>query len=190
MKKINPDKFTPENLLGQPGGEKSVYEDPDNPDLAIGIFHTYRKETPHQVKARFYLTKILHLLFPKNVPDIHMASSDPHAITVERVGDNKEEKSPDYLEKVRLQEEFERLGVSLDKNKPDNYKCDKDGNVVYVDSFRPWSLYRGELFCGYDSVELQKAIQGLKDEEQRELALSYLNRLEELLAEENRNLIK
>lgn len=187
MKKINPEKFTQENLLGQPGGEKSVYEDPDNPDLAIGIFHDYRKETPRQVKARFYLTKTLNLLFPRNIPDIHMVSSHPHAIIVDRVGDSEEQ--PNYLKMVRLQESFEALGIHLDKNAPTNFKCDKDGNVVYVDSFRPWSLYQGELFRWYDSKGLRKALEELKDEEQRELGRSYLHRLDELLAEEERNLI-
>jgi hypothetical protein len=79
------------------GAEKTVYTDPDNEKLAKAVFHKEARETtsdgteqtPEYIKARFYLTKILHLLYPKNIPDMHMSASEPNMIVVDRAEHDK-----------------------------------------------------------------------------------------------------
>src|SRR3990167_10010928 len=61
------------------GSEKIVYQDPNNPGKVIGVFEEWEKKTPNQMKAMFYLTKTLHLLLPKNIPDMHWAGSESRA---------------------------------------------------------------------------------------------------------------
>ncbi|MBI2023178.1 hypothetical protein HYT01_01270 [Candidatus Giovannonibacteria bacterium] len=67
------------------GAEKEVYTDPNNRDRVVAYFREHVDETPNQIKARFYLTKILHLLMPKNIPDMHWAGSDPHAYQTDKI---------------------------------------------------------------------------------------------------------
>jgi hypothetical protein len=77
--------------IGEPVGEgahKNVYKDADHPDKVIAIRKELEKDSPElerTIKARFYLTKILHILFPENIPDIDLATSDPQATRREKV---------------------------------------------------------------------------------------------------------
>ena len=75
-------------MLGE-GSEKKVFVDPDDKRYAKGIFHEELEESPNKIKSRFYLTKILHILYPKNVPDIHMSASKPNMLVVDRVEHDK-----------------------------------------------------------------------------------------------------
>ncbi|MFA6427013.1 MAG: hypothetical protein WCW16_01000 [Candidatus Magasanikbacteria bacterium] len=67
------------------GAERVVYNHPEDERKVIGIFHDYASETPEQVKARFYFTKILHIIYPHNIPDIHHAGTDPHVIISDKL---------------------------------------------------------------------------------------------------------
>ena len=43
------------------------------------------EKSPNFVKAQFYLTKLVHLLFPENVPDIYFASiKESNKVTVDQ----------------------------------------------------------------------------------------------------------
>lgn len=81
----------PQNNIEKPsspigvGSEKRIYNDPINKDRVIAKFHEHIEETVNQTKARYYLTKILHLLLPKNIPDMHWTGSDPHAYAIDKV---------------------------------------------------------------------------------------------------------
>ncbi len=79
-------KFNPENMqsLGE-GGEKKVYIHPEDEEKVVAFFREGPKssETAASMKGRFYLTKILHLLIPDSVPDIHLATrNDDEAVLV------------------------------------------------------------------------------------------------------------
>ena len=78
-------KFNPEKLekIGE-GAEKEVYLHPDDPNKVIAEWFPERaaKESPRQVKGRYYLTKIMHLLFPKNIPDIHLIYKNKRQVAV------------------------------------------------------------------------------------------------------------
>lgn len=178
--KINREKL---KILGK-GMEKIVYEDPNDTNRAIGFFHEYRSEPPEIVKGRFYLTKILHLLFPKNIPDIHMVSSNPNALVVDKIdGDSV---PPDNLKKFvsayyELRDKLSDLDIPADSAHI-NYKFDTKGDFYYVDSFNPWSRVISHENLNFDLEKIRMAINGLESDK-RELAISYLDRLLKLYKE-------
>lgn len=59
------------------GAQKQVFEHPTREDMVVARFRSPEAEreiqTERQVKGRFYLTKIIHLLLPTFVPDAHGA---------------------------------------------------------------------------------------------------------------------
>ncbi len=87
------------------GLQKTIKVSPRNPDRVIGTFHG---EAPSReyVKARHYLTKILALLFKENIPQIHMSSTHPHRIEVDRKNWDK-----DHTEMQRIIRWGQRLGL-------------------------------------------------------------------------------
>ena len=56
------------------GGEKRVFDDSKDSKKVISEYRRGEfKHNANQIKAQYYLGKILKILFPKNVPDIHAA---------------------------------------------------------------------------------------------------------------------
>lgn len=72
----------PAKPIGE-GKEKKVYVNPENPDRVVAEIKNPKEiefkaddpipYSPRQLKGAFYLTKIAHLLLPKNVPEIYQA---------------------------------------------------------------------------------------------------------------------
>ncbi|MDO8504459.1 MAG: hypothetical protein Q7S36_01245 [Candidatus Liptonbacteria bacterium] len=71
MKKYDWEKL---EKIGE-GGEKRVYKNPSNPESTLLRLKEQVRISEKKMKAGFYFSKILHLLFPKNIPDIHMAGT-------------------------------------------------------------------------------------------------------------------
>ena len=176
--KINKEKM---KFIGE-GAEKKVYVNPNNPDSVIGVFHESMEESSEFVKARFYLTKILHLLFPENIPEIHAAASDPYVIVTDKVEDST--RSFTLAERSGkafgdLKAKLDLVGVAFD-DFAGNLKFDKNGDLFYVDSFEPWLV--GKNFISkpqFNKEKMEAAIQNL-DDDKKELALSYFKRLDEM----------
>lgn len=187
-----------ENLkpLGD-GGEKRVYENPNNPEQALGLFHRSKAESVEEVKGRFYLTKILHMLLPKNIPDMHLAASHPNAIIVDKVENMNKTVTSEHRDTHDLIELSDKLKEAGIKNLDDNwfnFKFNKDGDINYVDSFRPWFKFINpddsiELRVEFDREKLEAGIQNL-DDDKKELAMSYLKRLDEIYEKEVENFKK
>lgn len=155
--------------LGE-GREKTIFVSPDDPEKIIGIFKE-PAESAEEVRARFYLTKILHILYPQHIPDMHASISEPHAIEADRVhGEESTRKQNDVIK-----DRFFELGVKLD-SKPANYVAEEGGPAQYVDTIRVW--FRDGT-PNYNPQKLREAIFKL-DEGERSNALSYLARLEDL----------
>ncbi len=62
------------------GAQKEVYLAKENPNEVVAEFH--KPLTPDQIKSAYYLGKIAHLLFPKNIPDIHSAYNESNDTSV------------------------------------------------------------------------------------------------------------
>lgn len=167
------------------GTEKDVFEDPDNPDRVIGL---YRREndSERKTKARYYLTKILNLLYPEYIRDIHAAYSDPKMTISSRVESTLLRKVKSFFKIepannihliiARLSE----CGVWCD-HASCNFMYDKNDNLIYIDSFDPWS--RIDLRANFSVDRLKEAIQHL-DETDRKRAEIFLERLIQLAKEE------
>lgn len=70
--------------IGQ-GAEKVIFEDRDRNEV-VGIYRDWKHEESRETAlARLYLTKLLHALLPRHIPDAHLASAKHRAIAVDRV---------------------------------------------------------------------------------------------------------
>ena len=150
------------------GAEKKVFVNPEDKRKVIAEMKETRKDTPRQIKGRYYLTKIAHLLLPENIPDIYEAGESPDGtqnIDVERImhspgharlqemlqfgGDekNKESIKEQIFKEMgmgmgKLDLELERIGLSfnIDSINLNNYTKDEKGNVYYLETFKPWDI--------------------------------------------------
>lgn len=94
--RFNVEKMQP---LGE-GAEKKVYIHPEDEDKVVAFFREGPKslETAMSMKGRFYLTKILHILMPDSIPDIHFASRNDDATLISE----RKHLGEKYLELSRL----------------------------------------------------------------------------------------
>jgi|GEM_PF-2937896 hypothetical protein len=159
------------NTLGK-GSKKLVLQNKTNPEQAIGIFHhtdmDNKEKEARQAKKRFYINKILHLLFPENIPDIHLATSQPKTIIVDKISGEEVEKYH-ILSRAKaliIIHKLSKLGVLVDQALF-NFMKSKNG-VFYIDDF-----YHA---CVTENRNFLKAIDKLEPAK-RELALKYLERL-------------
>lgn len=217
-------KFNPQKLekIGS-GGEKNVYVDPKKPDRVIAQFHEDSLETERAIKGRYYLSKILHILLPKNIPDINLsAKNDKKVIVTERKKLDKRHNKlaeagvrgegftniyfdsayDEHETKLKLDPRYQKLldsmrflDVKVDPS-PFNFGYDKDDNLVYVDNtFKPWALelnHKSEpikVRYLFNKENLLNVINSL-DESDKERAMKYFNRLEELREEEEKEVEK
>lgn len=200
------------------GAEKKVYQHRDadkivklhNPEDAAGKFEVGRER---YVKAEFYLTKILHLLLPKNIPDIHLVSHKYQGSVHEKKELGKEHKlltdykkrkhtNPIYTPEdtkadIGLSRDVDRSGIERDLkefgiNFDDgliNFGKDSEGNIIYVDSVLPWEPNHDSLpqkpFETWVNIDaLKEGILSRLQADDQNQALQYLDRLEILIAEE------
>lgn len=163
------------------GTEKIVYPHPEDSSKIVGVYYDKNgdyefQKSPEYRGAEFYLSKILHLLFPKNFPDFHMTTSRPKTVIKGRINIAQERVSIDDPDVAAFCNQIKELKLSID-TAGSNLVRDKDNNLVYVDDVWPWSSPTEKL---YDSDKLyQLIIQKLKNGE-RDDALKYLERLDDL----------
>jgi hypothetical protein len=164
------DRVKQQTPLGS-GGEKSVYPHPDNAGRVVGVYE--KEQVPEELINKFYMTKVAHLLFPKNIPDVHMVTTDPPTIERDRVeGETLDaENSPFEAEARVLLNKLDDAGILLDGG-INNCMRTKDGTIVFVDDIMPsdhptldnWAM-------------LEDAINTRLSEDKRALAHKYLSRI-------------
>ncbi len=175
------------------------------------------KDTPRQLKGRYYLTKIAHLLLPQNIPDISQvreSAEGKQTIDTERISHTQGHALLQELRQLDKDEEPARkqiieemgkemtditlkiadigLGFNIDEN-VGNYTKDEKGNVYYLETFKPWqvdTVNPKELETLFSEEELRKAIKGISNQEMQEKCTQYLDRLLVLLGEEQQELQK
>ena len=163
-------------------------------------FKDYEK-SPNYVKAQYYLTKLVHALFPANVPDVYFSSvKDGDKITVDQrieVVDGERTKKKDSADqdtkrKIDLVKVgFEKLDLNFDRFDW-NFNIDKDGNAVYMDSFRPWLDFKqtGVPILRFNEQTAKKMIDNIRDNRAKEECLNYLQRVSVLFKAELERLEK
>lgn len=200
------------------GNERRAFINPKNERKIISeMKDEAEKDTPYQLKGRYYLTKIAHLLLPKNIPDIDQAGESidgKQTVDTERIshtpghtrlqemrqsGEYEESAREQIIEEIgaemgELDLELERIGLgfNIDPN-VGNYTKDKTGNVYYLETFKPWQvdpINPEELEMLFGEEELREAIDSIPDQKAKKKCTRYLERLLFLLEEEKQELRK
>lgn len=65
------------------GAQKRIFVHPDDPRKIVAVFH--KNQPVYKTKERFYVNKILNLLYPDNIPDIHLAASRPSVLVIDHI---------------------------------------------------------------------------------------------------------
>lgn len=177
-----------EQQLGT-GKDKKVYQDPENPNRVIKVYKA-EHVSPDTMKFRFYATKIAHLLFPENIPDVLYSATSPNVIIRER-----KELDPEHaaLQKLKikksngtsyaeleealsekyaparkaLKEKLEGAGFIIDRY-PANYTFGPQGDLQYLEEVEHCDLGTLEQFI----MKL--------DEQRKEKVLVYFERIKKL----------
>lgn len=159
------------------GAEKVVYPYGDEKVVAFLSDHpaySERDHSPEAMKVTYYQQKLLHLLLPENIPDIHLAGSSPPMLIMDKI-----ERPTSLKEKVvatikrpfsrfRLTRKLNRLGIYADTS-PGNFVSSAEGVSNYVDTFS-WLM---------DGKTIERSMRKLPAAEQAK-AKKYLSRLETL----------
>lgn len=196
-----------EEPMGE-GAEKKVYQNRHHPERVLGVYK--HPESPNRVKARYYLTKILHILLPDNIPDIHLSSSEPNAVVREKVNldelydqlqkiyvkgewSDEDEKRLQELEKQARERQYydehdlieilHNLGIVIDEGS-DNLAYDTNEKLKYFEDFPAVEKKKDNLERRFDETALRGAIDQITDEQLKEKAQKYLDRLMELVTKE------
>lgn len=182
MKQSVYEKFI-ENLVrnGQVIGEglhKKIYQHPTDESKVVAVFK-HQAWPLEMIKSRFYLNKILHLLFPENIPDIHLAASQPFSLILDKANGLKV--SPldllGNIHKSQLMEDLNRVGVTFDPSSTNFIKDKKDKTIKYVDTF---SVEKDGLGFTLSVFKLRKSVLDKLEGNKQLKALSYLQRLNDL----------
>ncbi len=143
-------RFEKGQLIGV-GGEKRVF---DNSKDSKKVIAEYRrgefKKNANQIKAQYYLGKILKTLYPKNVPDIHAAGkAEKDTLILEKVERDPEHK---FIQETliaeaegkklppKIFEQREKVGNRLEKKYSHRISKVRDkltGAGIPVDSSHP-----------------------------------------------------
>ena len=190
------------------GVEKRVFVNPDNEGRVISeVREDMKKDTLRQLKGRYYLTKIAHLLLPRNIPDVYQAGESvegKQTVDAERIfhtpgharlqahelGGMEQLREEVGEGRGKLNSELYRIGLSSNYDVfIANYTKDEAGNVYYLETFRPWKVdpknqeFKHMLF---DEEKLRDAIAGIAEETARKKCERYLERILALAEEEKR----
>lgn len=154
------------------------------------------KDTPRQLKGRYYLTKIMHALMPDNIPDIHQAREDKDGKkTIDReavIQTGSTVEANELKEGAKaLRGELRNLGLRFETE--EYYKINEGSHVNYLETFKPWQQddedpKKLEFF--FKEEKIRKAIEELSDEKEKEICLGYFDRLLALAEEETAELAK
>jgi hypothetical protein len=167
------DRVSQQPPLGM-GTEKLVYPYGEGKVASFMTRHwSTTHYTPERQKANFYRRKLLHLLLPDGIPDIHLAGTVPPMLILERIEPpaNKVLQALAAIRrpraKRRLKQKLQSLGIGYELN-PADFVTNRKGKSSYVDNLN---------HDGMDRPAVEAAIEDLSPEEQAK-ALRYLARLD------------
>lgn len=201
------------------GGEKIIRTDPNYPSKVIGEFKdTEAVYSPNQIKGSYYLNKLMHLLFPQNIPNVDFAATlNKKIIRAEKVevdelheqirkiitdlkkrkGNKKLlERQLEFLENEReanenvgeLISQTQRAGLYIEQQGR-NFTIEKNGTIKYLDTIIPWELDRfGRITQKNFNPRLLLKAIEKLPAQQREQAMSYFTRLLDLEKQEKPDL--
>lgn len=170
------------------GGEKVVYTLPKEPSKVVAFLHgTHEKwlyDKPHdypssEVKARFYLAKLINVLSPGLVPDAHYAGSHPPLLVAEKIEGKKLDEEDDQEAIRETRRKFRELGLDIDYS-ASNFRQQEDKTYTYLDTIE---------LMDFNPELIRKALNELPEDKKR-LGLRFLARLEKYLDDMEKEGIK
>lgn len=183
------------------GAEKEVFQDDTHPDEVLKRYHEVIEKDRRFAIQRFYLTKILHLLFPNSIPDITFSGIAPNEIRrlkinvhsgtqahhkLKQLHRQKEVGSPLNFAEESLEEAYFDLWdrIRADSSYTKFIREMKllgvaiDPHVVNFTYDPSGNLVYFEEFHKYDSKKLKTAIEENLSGAEKEKALAWFIRLE------------
>lgn len=186
------------------GSERRIYHHPKKKNKIVAVENVAYQRNAQHARQEYYLTKIMHILLPDNIPDIHFYGSKPSMSVRQNVelgpahqraqkemlayrmdDGNLGHLTSEYYRSSRLIEktpEVRRLintlwdfGLNVDTFMG-NFGIDEKGNAKYVEPFSALFDYH----IRYDAKKIKDAIEKLENQTQRRRALKCLERLEAL----------
>jgi len=183
------------------GSEKRVYNHPDHPARVITETRHISVDDSEVARRGFYLRKVMHFLFPHNIPDVHMASAglsilekrqkDLDHIALQRAWskywsekstepggrikriEKERERDPNV---IRLIEELRILGLEVDAGAV-NFSYSPEGFMQYLDT-----LYDdGQI----NLAAIEEAIRSRSKEDGHAQAVNYFKRYKEIRSEQS-----
>lgn len=201
------------NIINR-GGEKKVYAHPDSDEKVVAIWHReglivgsgifdeesfqrhpeMDQKERNRFKRQFYLLKVLHLLFPDNIPKTHGVGTEPRLMVREKVP--HPEPYFDSVDRLLKWQPFawklRHLGLPVDTKGPNAEKNGTTGAPVYLDTFlinAKRSPENSTLKYKEEKTILTSLRQAVRDsnlnESDKTSANLYLDRFEHLLENPN-----
>lgn len=200
------------------GAEKMVYPHPENDDEVVALFHKEGFKSPrfgtiphpemnqlerNRYKRQFYLIKILHALFPENIPDISLVATEPRMMIRDKVdfkkGKNGEQKTLSLKQKLgdkrKLVRALMQLGVPFDADRASNFVTTTTDGVSYLDTFF-FEASHGKMVHRYRQDELlladklQESVKKNLEGDEQQTALHYIERFRALIPETDPDIAK
>lgn len=149
------------------------------------------ESSPNYIKAEFYLTKLAHLLFPKNIPDLVAAGKFSQIQERKTVDDDTIDKAKIIELRNNL---HQTLDVKLDSNNA-NF-LSHSGDVVYVDRLSPWYVYQPpqddsspkKIWMRFSEEKIKSTIDNLPEKKLKDKAKKYLENIKLFLQAEKQRL--
>lgn len=147
------------------GSEKVVYPHVYRKDRAVAIYQNWGEKPIAELKQIYFTRKLMHLLWPDNIPDAHFVGFDPPRMELDMVTSQPMRDDQFARLYAELKAKTGSTGIFLDP-KPSNFLLGDDGNLKYVDDFGLPDDLRG----------LENEIQKIEDPATRDTALEYASR--------------
>ncbi|MBP9819569.1 hypothetical protein KBC79_02415 [Candidatus Woesebacteria bacterium] len=186
------------------GKDWNVYEDPENAYLLIKEAKNPGLEPSKSMMQRLYLGKILHILFPHNIPDVYAVSAEKGAkLKVQKIildGESDairklyQDKSItkltqadlNFFNRIKKHPEYEKFRSTLAKLglyievAPENFGFDADDHLFYLDS-DVLDPNEAQVEIPQLILNLRRYISEIESEKEKVQALLYLESLEKLV---------
>lgn len=198
----------PDEFFGS-GKDWEVRTHPEKLDHLVKNAYDQDSYFTEKMRLRFYLGKILHILFPHNIPNVHAVGT--HTLEVQKIKLDAEsdairmlyqdrsivkltEADLNFYRRIKLHPQFERfqkalkaIGIQMEVA-PENFGFDENNNLYYLDS----DIYDlDELPIPMDQLvpNLSRCISAIPSVSVRQRATAYLERLAAIHSEFMRKLL-
>lgn len=150
------------------GGEKTVVNHPYDSEKVVSIVEKSKYDSL-DANSRYHIQKILHMLFPTEIPDVHAAYTEPNSLITQKIPEKPQVGGNSSSMETRLAfyHKLANVGIEIDMARQ-NFINDPNDNLYYVDN---------PAFISKNIDKLEKAIAENLTGKNQEEALRHLERI-------------